>query len=259
MKTLWNLVSVIAVVNLLAVAGLVLWLVGSGRVDRDRFVAVKELLAAPRAEPLVKTVATKPADESRDITPTEARISAQDRAERQLALNLRRLHDEREQLAKSLSDGEKDLASRVKSFETERKTWEDATSQMRKDATGEQFRKAVKMLESVTAKQAKDWLLDLCSAGATDQAVAYLDAMSPYKAANVMKTFKTDTENKLATDLLERLRQRTPDARLKNAATAAPSNADASDASSDSPANKPSGPVANAGAEVGGPRDGAKR
>jgi uncharacterized protein YjcR len=39
-----------------------------------------------------------------------------------------------------------------------------------------------------------------------DTAVAYLDAMSSSKASNLLKSFKSEDETKVATELLERLR-----------------------------------------------------
>jgi hypothetical protein len=62
-------------------------------------------------------------------------------------------------------------------------------------------------LEAAPAKQSKDWMLELVRTGREDQAVAYLDAMNPAKSAGLLKAFKGEGEAKVATDLLERLRQ----------------------------------------------------
>ena len=72
--------------------------------------------------------------------------------------------------------------------------------------TDEQFRKAVKSLESLPPKQAREVVLELVRTNRMDTAVAYLDAMSSSKASNLLKSFKSEDETKVATELLERLR-----------------------------------------------------
>ena len=56
------------------------------------------------------------------------------------------------------------------------------------------------------ARQAKGKLIELVNTGRKDQAVAYLDAMNLRNAGKVLAEFKTAEENKLATELLERIR-----------------------------------------------------
>ncbi|MDZ4830707.1 MAG: hypothetical protein SGJ09_10985 [Phycisphaerae bacterium] len=260
MKTMWKLASIFAVVNLLALLGAGAWLMMTGRLDRERFDAVKVLLAAPMSAAKPEAKAETIAEELRDTTATGVRISAQDRANRQVTMNLRRLHDEREQLARGLVDEESTLARRTQELAAEKKAWDDLTLQAKEQANDGQFRKAVKMLESVPPKQAKEWLLALCAQGHIEQAVAYLDAMTAFKSSGVMKTFKGDAETKLATDLLERLRQR---------AQASPATADDSGQAPNAPSDAPtspargsesaqSKPIANAGAEIDAQRPGTR-
>src|SRR5580765_8553379 len=42
MKTIWNILAVLAIVNILAMAGALAWLKSSDRLSRDRIMAVKE-------------------------------------------------------------------------------------------------------------------------------------------------------------------------------------------------------------------------
>ena len=69
-----------------------------------------------------------------------------------------------------------------------------------------QLAKAVKLLESLPPKQAKQKIVELVNTGKMDQAVDYLNAMNTRAAGKVIREFKTAEENKLATELLERLR-----------------------------------------------------
>lgn len=138
--------------------------------------------------------------------------------------------------------------------------------------TDEQFRKAVKLLENVPAKQAKEWILELVRSGEPDQAVSYLDAMSSFKATGLLKAFKGEEEQKVATDLLERLRQRTPRARTEatgetpaptapnaaapapNAQPAAPNAPAGGQRPASEPPVRPGQPIANGGASVDEPQ-----
>ena len=65
----------------------------------------------------------------------------------------------------------------------------------------------MRLLEAAPSKQSKDWILELVQTGREDQAVTYLNAMNPAKYAGLLKAFKGEGESKVATDLLERLRQ----------------------------------------------------
>src|SRR5262249_35869645 len=138
--------------------------------------------------------AKNPDDDARDTTPTTVRITSQDRVNRQIAQNLARLNDETEQLNHGLDKREMGLEQRENKLSDERKAWDEATKEARDQSNAEQFRSAVKILESVPPKQAKEWLLVLTKDGHVDQAVEYLNAMKPFARANVMKTFKGDDE-----------------------------------------------------------------
>ncbi len=251
MKTLWNLISIIAVVNLLAVLSTAGWLVASGRLDRERWLEVRELLAQRDGAPPAAEADAPAEEESGDVVATTARIDARQRLAQQTSMSLRRLLDEKDQLDRVLEERRQQLEASKAAFEAERKQWDEATAQLRSARTDEQFKKTVKLLESVPPKQAKEMILALVAESKTDQAVGYIDAMSPYKASGVLKAFKGEDENKVATDLLERLRQRANGARSAGSASTPPPNGtnppDSSGPSS-GPADKP---LANQGAAVG--------
>lgn len=251
MKRLWTLISIIAVVNLLAVLGFGGWLVSSGRMDKERF---RELLAAPEPPP-AEGAETPTAEDaaSGEITPTSVRIEAGDRQMQRQAMSIRRLAEEKLQLDKVLDSRESKLTSEQESFRAERSAWESSMSEVKAAKTDEQFTKAVKLLESMPAKQAKELVLELVSSGKRDQAVAYIDSMSPFKRSGLLKSFKGDEEMKVATELLEALRQRTPDTKAANATP--PATPPVSQ-----PAGKPAGQPtqpARPSAEATGARGGA--
>lgn len=209
MKKLWNLVSIIAVVNLLAVLGFGGWLWTSGRMDKERFRTLLEP-PPPVAPPAEEA---PPPEPEADLTPTSLKIDAGERQLRKEAMGLRRIQEEKEQLDRVLDERERTLTAEKSEFDAERQAWEASMADTKAAKTDEQFRKAVKLLENVPAKQGKEWILELVKGGQTDQAVAYLDAMSSFKATGLLKAFKGEEETKVATELLEKLRQRTPSAK----------------------------------------------
>ena len=209
MKKLWNLISIIAFVNLLAVLGFGGWLWSSGRMDKEK---LREMLAPP--PPPVEPAGPEPEPEPEaNLTPTGVRIDANDRQMRREALSLRRLQEEKQQLDKVLDQRETKLTSEQEAFAAERAAWEASMDEVKSAKTDEQFNKAVKLLESVPAKQGKELILELVNSEKKDEAVAYLDAMSAFKRSSLLKAFKGEEEMKVATELLEAIRKRTPDTR----------------------------------------------
>jgi hypothetical protein len=256
MKKLWNLISIIAFVNLLAILGVGGWLWTSGRMDKEK---LREMLAPPPPpEPAAQTAA-EPEPEL-DLTPTGVKIEAGDRQMRRQALSLRRLQEEKVQLDRVLDDREAKLAAEKESFSAERSAWEASIAESKSAKTDEQFAKAVKLLESVPPKQGKELILELVDSKRKDEAVAYLDAMSAFKRSNLMKAFKGEEEMKVAAELLEAIRQRTPEPRVAAQPGASESpNAAASSAAtpSASAANKPAG-VSTPAPKPAAPAEGGK-
>jgi hypothetical protein len=218
MRTAWNLLSFLAVVNLLGLLMFTGWLWHSQRLDRDRLLAIRAMLAITipdalrQAEESAKEAEAerlRDADEARLRQPpirSEAQVAAMSRLDQQAHQVARRLFDESTLLADQLDRREQDLAARQAAFEDEKRRWEETTAADRQRAADAQFARAVKLLESLPPKAGKQKVEELVATGRTDQAVRYLNAMNQRQAAGIIKEFKTDDENRLATELLERLR-----------------------------------------------------
>ncbi|MCP3903363.1 MAG: hypothetical protein GY715_06980 [Planctomycetes bacterium] len=218
MKRFWTIVSFIAVVNLLSLIMFVGWLLQSGRLDRDRLLEVRELLAMTPAEAealadeesaLLEVQQTAAAEEERQRNPPLPSSAAIARTSLQIEQNdhaLRRLRDETAQHLAELEFRAKQLDERETALEARRRAWETSTADEVRRKTDEQFRKAVRLLEALPGKQAKRMLLELVAQGSLDQAVTYINAMNPRAATKALKELKTDDENRLATQLLERVR-----------------------------------------------------
>jgi len=218
MKSLLKLVLVLAIAHLLAVAGFVGWLFASGRVDSERIGRMREIFAKPVAVEAKEAVeAQAKADEQaadaemmrklRELPLASAdRVDNGSRSDERIELGLRAFEDKTRRLREELKKDGDTLEQQIKAFEKRQKDWEASIAADKQRETDEQFRKAVRLVESMPPKQARSWILELVNSGKTETAVAYLDAMTGAKASNLLKSFKGEEEVKVATELLERLR-----------------------------------------------------
>lgn len=218
MNTLLRLVIVLAVAHLLALAGFVVWLFASGRIDGERLSRVRDIFAVPIAkersmraddESRLASAATEASEMQRLRELPFASAERSDKGSRstdRIDLGLRAFEDKTRRLREELRKDGATLEQRIQAFEQRQKEWENSIAADKRRVTDEQFRKAVKSLESLPPKQARDLILELVNSSRMDTAVAYLDAMSSSKASNLLKSFKGDEETKVAAELLERLR-----------------------------------------------------
>jgi hypothetical protein len=218
MKSIVRLFTILAFANLLAIGGFIGWLAASGRLDEERIARVRATFAPTIVEEkrLAEEGATK-ADEAVRLAAEERRllelplsrseqIVTMERFEQRAALAVRALEEERRRMLADLSARESAVTAREQALDTRMKEWEASIADAKERTTDEQFRKAVRLLEAMPPKQGKEWIIELMNTDRAPMAVAYLDAMNPAKSAALLKAFKDDTESKMATDLLERLR-----------------------------------------------------
>jgi len=218
MKTLWNAVSFMAVVHLLAMAMFAGWLWRSQRFSADRAQQVKDIFALtiPQQEAseadaaaAAEAEALEAAQHARQIDPplstdeTLAYISRlraeEQQSKRRLALDVQALEEELSRRARTLDLRESRLDDRDKA-------WQEANAAELARKTDEQFQKTVKLYSSVPPKQAKQYLIKLVEDGKIGQAVAYIDAMNGRAASKIIRELKIAEEVALATELLEQLR-----------------------------------------------------
>jgi len=218
MNSFLKLVIVLAIAHLLAALGFVAWLFASGRVDGERLTRVREIFSTTIAEEKrargeeESKAAAVAADADlvrrlRELPLASAeRTDTDSRAGDRIELGLRTFEDKTRRLRDELRKDGESLDQRIQSFEKRKSDWEKSIAADKQRVTDEQFRKAVKNLESLPPKQAREVVLELVRTSRMDTAVAYLDAMSSAKASNLLKSFKSEEETKVATELLERLR-----------------------------------------------------
>ncbi len=218
MKTIWSVASFLAVVHLLSIALFAGWLWQTKRLSRERLDDVRSIFAmSVPAQEAAWADADRDAEarrqeqqlrERRQKPPlsSAAQIGLLSEGQEQTQLWIEGLENPKKQLRQQIALSAEQLEQERLAFEAKRRRWEkrvEAEDKLRSDA---QFQKAIKLLETLPPKQAKAKIVELVKTGRTPQAVAYLDAMSPRAASKVLSEFKTDQENRLATELLERLR-----------------------------------------------------
>ena len=81
MKTLWTIVSLIAVMNILAIGGLVGWLKATDRLNKDRLTTIRQTLAKTiPAEMQEKAAQVVAADEQKKKDAEAARMASRSKS-----------------------------------------------------------------------------------------------------------------------------------------------------------------------------------
>ena len=217
MKTLWNAVSFLFVVNGLAAALFVGWLVMTDRLDMDRVYEIRDILATTirkealenarraEAEAAHAAAALERARRENPLPPSMHQISYSDQIEQIQRDRLRRADDDLARLRREIQLEQAELARERAAFEAERGAWHEVRDAIAAQVGDAQFQQVVSLLEGLPAKQAKEMFLNMIEAGAMDRAVSFLSAMKSYAAAKVLREFKSEAEQEVATELLQRL------------------------------------------------------
>lgn len=222
MRTIWNIISVLALANLLAVAGFIGWLGVSDRLSRDRVEQVRAVFAPTNAQQKSDAAAAETqAEEAAEAAQEAARVGVMpmpsvDRTrtleELEAIANMRvaRAEGEVKRMREALELSWQELRSERTKFEQERAAFEQMRTELAATEGQEQFQKAVALYESVGTDSATNMLRELIEgAGARSDnlrtVAGYLNAMKPRTAAQIIKQFEASDPG-LAADLLERIR-----------------------------------------------------
>ncbi|MDG2031678.1 MAG: hypothetical protein P8J45_11800 [Phycisphaerales bacterium] len=218
MKLAWNIIAFVAIVNLLAVIFFGGWLTATGRVNQDRIETVQTLFALPAdieseevarlriAEDIEALKFEEEASLSRQPMGSDAQIAAVEDLVRREQLLLRRIERENaedrralETLERQLTEREIELEKRIADFAASRK-------KVLEESGEASFIAVVKLMETLPSRQAKDQILLLVANGEKAEAVRCLRAMRAGPRTQIIASMKTESEQKVASDLLESLR-----------------------------------------------------
>jgi hypothetical protein len=219
MKTLWSILSIVAVAHLLAIAGIIAYLVGTGRLDAPRMREVRQLMSetstqrdARLEQDKIKAARDAAAAQSaaKIGTPPVTAADALDLKLEQSQIDLTRLESLKRDvqvLQETLARERAALDTERSAFTKARQDFEQAREVVRKTESDAQFKKALATIEGLKADKAKATLQTLIEQQQTDQVVSYLNAMQERTRTKVLDEF-IKSDPKVAADLLERLRTR---------------------------------------------------
>lgn len=238
MRSLWTALCVIAIANLLAIAGLAAWLFGTGRLDKPRLTRLREVLSetvgaeAARlsaAAAQVETDAQAAATAEREL---QAPLSAAEQLHVRLDLSevdhqrIERLRRETQDLTVAVDRDQARLAEERRQFDAEREAFSRMRAELAQVEGSAQFRRAVATLQGLKPTEAVAILMEILRrpgedgsevgesgasipvmAGGPEQVVSYLNALQERSRNKIMSAI-TANDPALAADLLERLRTR---------------------------------------------------
>ena len=219
MNRLWNICAFIALVNLVALLGILFWLMTTGRVDSDRVERLRALFAKPVAVELMEAEAQREAEElqleqsleegSLLGLPSSSRwpIDSLTKLRMEEQMMQRRFSDELQRDSQEVLMAEQRLNSEREAFEREKTEYLRLQEEAEQQRNAADFKQSVKDLESVPPKTAKNLIVETCAIGpeGTDLALRWMKAMRQGARASVIASMKSEEELKLASSLLQSL------------------------------------------------------
>jgi flagellar motility protein MotE (MotC chaperone) len=213
-KKLWNVLVLTLAMNFLLLAGAVGYLYKTGRLDRERVHAIREMLfpPPPAADPASTQPATRPTTQPvlklEELLAQHAGLPAAEQVQL-----LQRTFDSRmaqldrrqrqvEDLHTLVRNAEATLMAERVEFDKQRQALEGREREQAKLAGDKGFQDALKLYGTMKPKQVKDVFASL----ADDVVVRYLRAMEPRQAAKIIKEFKTPAEVRRVQALMEQVR-----------------------------------------------------
>lgn len=228
MRTLWLVLSVMAVANLLALLGLVGWLKATDRLDMTRAQEVRRLFGETLAEQKAREEEARAKAEAEKLAALESEraqrppVPASDALELKLEQSTadqeraEALRREARLIQDTLRRERAQLDAEWAALKKAKAEFEQARKIVAQTEGAAQFRKALATLEGLKPDKAKLALQQLIDAQEVDQVVSYLNAMQERTRTKVIEEF-IKADPKVATDLLERLRTRGLVARVPEA------------------------------------------
>lgn len=217
MRGLKLIVGMLAVANVLALAGFFGWLKSTDRLSGERVQKIRAMLAETVTAEKARLAAEQAEAEAAKNKDEEIRQQQQPplTAAEQLAVGregedmrrqiVERLRREAEDLRRTLQRERDEVEASAARLKREREEFEAMRKRIAELEGSQQFEKSVKLYESLKPAQTRGMFEQLIARGETDQVVAYLNAMQSRAATKVLAEFK---DPKVASDLLERLRTR---------------------------------------------------
>jgi hypothetical protein len=214
-KKLFSLLTLVLAINFLALAGAVGWIVKTKSVDREKMLAIKEIIfpkatTQPTTEPSVAEAATtQPAIRLDELVARQAGRTAAEQVEAiqhsfdaQIA-ELDRRQREVQDLERQVDLAKQQMGRDRAALNAEKSALKNREDQSTKLASDQGFQDALSRYIAMPPKQVKQIFVTL-----DDQTVVnFFQAMEPKIAAKIIKEYKTDAEIAQVQRILEKMRQ----------------------------------------------------
>lgn len=219
MKTLWATISIIAVAHMLAILALVAFLLGTDRIDRQRFDQVRSIfvttIAQETAEAEAKAEVEKiKADEQKWLnslddanTGIDGRIERLEKQDDLINAKNERFNEDRKQHEAVLNNKLKEIAKQLAILDRERKAFQDEVERQKQLVQDVQFQKMVGILKGLPAEQLKTELDVYIQKGEIDRVVDIINAFDKRTSSKLFEQYQTPEDQILAADLLVRLKE----------------------------------------------------
>lgn len=219
MTRLWNICAFIALANLVALIGLLVWMATTGRIDSDRVDRVRALFAQPVEVERLADEAQRQAEElereasleagSMVALPASSRwpIDSFTKIQMERQRMERRFRDQLQRDSQEILQAEQQLNAERNAFELKKAEYELMQQQARVQQESADFKQAVKDLESMPSKSAKNLIVETCATGpeGIDLALRWMKGMRQGTRATIIASMKSEEELKLASSLLKSL------------------------------------------------------
>ena len=196
MKTLLNLLALVAVASLLIISGLIGYLVIDGRLNSQSAEQIAKIL---RGESIAPVATTQP-----EIAAT-TQPAATNQSFQSIELQLVQIERERKEISDRyarLKDAEMKLIMDREAMLREKNEFERQVLAQQTISKDEGFTKALTLYTQMPPKMAKEDFMKLD----TDIVVRYLTHMKKQESAKILKEFKTPAEQKKRQEILEQIR-----------------------------------------------------
>lgn len=204
MKTVWNIIAVLAVANLIAIAGFVGWLRSTDRLNMDRARAVRAMLSNTLTQDAA-AAAQKEAEEDQAAKDREAaakaarpaltaaeKLAARVEATELDHQRIQRLKREVEDLQKTVTRERDELGAQRARLTADQQAFDEQVKQVAALASTEQFQKTLGILQSLKPAAAKSLLMEIMGPAASSQAPV---EPQPAMGANTPASIDAPTNN----------------------------------------------------------------
>ncbi len=220
LRKLWDILSIVAITNVITVLVLVLVMFAFGTLSGSKVRLVRDVLM-DRSLAAGEAPTTQPEGIDQALVTAGQRIADDrvnnQRKQLQIDQQMRELKDFQVQLDQARAA----LDARIRKFQLEKQQWQASRQAERDLLAAEGFKKTMALYESMPPDQVKDLFMAMEEA----EVVRYLANMEERKASKIAREFNNSVEKAKLRRIMDEMRSPTPaDAPEAAKATAAKSN-----------------------------------